>query len=255
MNVVLRSCLLAIAGLALAATLLTGTPGLAQSPAPAFTPAQADEIRELVRDYIRNNPEIIVEALQAFDAKQKAEQAAAQESAIRRRQNDLLRDPQSPSAGPAGADVTVVEFFDYRCPYCKQVVGALGQLKRGDPKLRVIYKELPILGPDSVIASRAALAAVYQGGYEKMHAALMARRGTLDEEAVQAVAQEVGLDPTRLKVDMARPEVAAQIERNRALARDLGIRGTPAFVIGERLVPGAIDLETMRGLVAQARQR
>ncbi|MBM3524258.1 MAG: DsbA family protein [Alphaproteobacteria bacterium] len=220
-----------------------------------FTPEQAEAIRELVREYIRSNPEVIVEALQSFEEKQKAEQAAAQGSAIRRRQDDLLRDPQSPSVGPASADVTIVEFFDYRCPYCKQVVAPLAQLKRADPKLRIVYKELPILGPDSVVASRAALAAVFQGGYDKLHAALMARRGTLDEETVLAVAKEAGLDTARLKADMGRPEVAAQIEKNRGLARDLGIRGTPVFVIGDRLVPGAIDIETMRGLIAQARQR
>lgn len=241
---------LAVALLVAAAAIL---PAAAQSP--AFTPSQTEAIREIVRDYIRANPEVIIEALQSYDAKQKAEQTAAQESAIRRRQDELLRDPQSPAAGPANADVTVVEFFDYRCPYCKQVVGALAQLRRGDPRLRIVYKELPILGPDSVIASRAALAAVYQGAYDRMHAALMARRGTLDEETVLAVAQEIGLDAGRLKADMARAEIGAQIDRNRALARELGIRGTPAFVVGERLVPGAIDLETMKGLVAQARQR
>lgn len=246
MKVFARLCLLAL-------MVVAAAPSRAQ--APAFDPAQAEAIRELVREYIRNNPEIIVEALQSFEAKQKADQTAAQESAIRRRQNELLRDAQSPTSGPATADVTVVEFFDYRCPYCKQVVGALTQLKRGDARVRVVYKELPILGPDSVVASRAALAAVYQGGYDKMHTALMLRRGTLDDDAVLAVAQEAGLDPMRLKVDMQRPEINAQIDRNRALARDLGIRGTPAFVIGERLVPGAIDLEAMRSLVAQARQR
>ena len=228
-------------------------PLLAQ--AQGFSPPQEDAIRALVRDYLLKNPEVIVEALQAFEAQQKTEQANSQGATVRQRQAELIRDPEAPVAGPASADVTIVEFFDYRCPYCKQVAGPLAQLTRNDPKLRIIYKELPILGPDSVIASRAALAANLQGAYHKFHGALMTRRGTLDEATVLAMAKESGLDAVRLKSDMDRPEIAAHIERNRALARDLGIRGTPAFIIGERVIPGAVDLDTLRNLVAQARQR
>jgi protein-disulfide isomerase len=121
--------------------------------------------------------------------------------------------------------------------------------------VRIVYKELPILGPDSVVAARAALAAHRQGAYRAFHAALMARRGSFDDAAIAALATELGLDAARLRADMERPEIAAQIERNRALARELGIRGTPAFVIGTEIVPGAIDLATMRSLVAKARQR
>jgi len=223
--------------------------------AQGFSAPQEDAIRALVRDYLMKNPEVIVEALQAFEAQQKSDQATSQSAVVRQRQAELLQDRDAPAAGPASADVTIVEFFDYRCPYCKQVAGPLAQLTRSDPNLRIVYKELPILGPDSVVASRAALAAHLQGAYHKFHAALMTRRGTLDEPTVLAMAKDSGLDAARLKTDMDRPEIAAQIERNRALARDLGIRGTPAFIIGERVIPGAVDLETLRNLVAQARQR
>lgn len=228
-------------------------PSVAQ--AQGFSAPQEEAIRALVRDYLMKNPEVIVEALQAFEAQQKSDQASSQSAVVRQRQAELLRDREAPTAGPDTADVTIVEFFDYRCPYCKQVAGPLAQLTRNDPKLRIVYKELPILGPDSVVASRAALAANLQGSYHKFHSALMTRRGTLDETTVLAMARESGLDAVRLKTDMDRPEIAAQIDRNRALARDLGIRGTPAFVIGERVIPGAVDLETLRNLVAQARQR
>lgn len=236
--------------LVLAAALLAA-PAVAQT----FSAPQQNEIRTIVREYLLRNPEVIVEALQAFEEKQKAELANSQQSTIRQRQAEILNDPQTPSSGAANADVTIVEFFDYRCQYCKQVQPTMAQIARSDQKLRIVYKELPILGPDSVVASRAALAAHIQGQYLKMHNALMARRGTLDEATVLAIAGEVGLDAARLKTDMNRPEIGAQIERNRALARDLGIRGTPAFLIGEQIVPGAVDLETMRGLVARARQR
>ncbi len=242
----------ALRAIVLGAALLA-LPTLAQ--AQTFSAPQEDAIRALVRDYLLKNPEVIVEALQAFEAQQKAEQAHVQTATVRQRQADLIRDAEAPTTGPANADVTIVEFFDYRCPYCKQVAAPLVQLTRNDAKLRIVYKELPILGPDSVGASRAALAASLQGGYHKLHAALMARRGTLDEATILAIAKESGLDAVRLKTDMDKPEIAAHIARNLALARDLGIRGTPAFVIGERVIPGAVDLDTLRNLVAQARQR
>jgi len=223
--------------------------------AQALSAPQEEAVRAIVRDFILRNPEILVDALNALEEKQKAEAATGQAAALRQKRADLLQDPASPAIGPANADVVLVQFFDYRCPYCKQVAEPVIELARADPRLRVVFKELPILGPDSVVASRAALAAAIQGQYQKFHLALMARRGPLDEASVLALARENGLDQARLRADMARPEVTAQIERNRTLARDLGIRGTPAFVVGDEIVPGAIDIDTMRRLVARARGR
>jgi protein-disulfide isomerase len=223
--------------------------------AEILTPPQQEAIRTLVRNYLLAHPEIIIEALAGLEERQKAEAASSQAQALRARRADLQGDPASPWVGSTEPDLVIIEFFDYRCQYCKQVVSALTQLVASDAKLRVVYKELPILGPDSELAARAALAAHRQGRYARYHAALMARRGPFDEATLLALAGEHGLDTTRLKADMARSEIGAQIDRNRALARELGIRGTPAFVIGETIVPGAIDLETMRGLVAQARRR
>ena len=225
--------ILSARGLALA--LCVAIPAI-PAQAQVLSAPQEDAVRAIVRDFILRNPEILVEAL-------------------RRLRADLLQDPGSPAIGPANADAVLVQFFDYRCPYCKQVAEPVVALARADPRLRVVFKELPILGPDSVVASRAALAAAMQGQYQKFHLALMARRGPLDEASVLALAKEIGLDQARLRADMAKPEVMAQVERNRALARDLGIRGTPAFVIGDEIVPGAIDIDTMRQLVARARGR
>jgi protein-disulfide isomerase len=246
--------MLSARGLALA--LCLAIPAIApQAQAQVLSAPQEDAVRAIVRDFILRNPEILVEALNALEEKQKAEAASGQVEALRRVRADLLQDPGSPAIGPANADAVLVQFFDYRCPYCKQVAEPVIALARADPRLRVVFKELPILGPDSVVASRAALAAAMQGQYQKFHLALMARRGSLDEASVLALAKESGLDQARLRADMAKPEVMAQVERNRALARDLGIRGTPAFVIGDEIVPGAIDIETMRQLVARARGR
>jgi protein-disulfide isomerase len=244
--------ILSARGLALA--LCVAIPAI-PAQAQVLSAPQEDAVRAIVRDFILRNPEILVEALNALEEKQKAEAASGQVEALRRLRADLLQDPGSPAIGPANADAVLVQFFDYRCPYCKQVAEPVVALARADPRLRVVFKELPILGPDSVVASRAALAAAMQGHYQKFHLALMARRGPLDEASVLALAKEIGLDQARLRADMAKPEVMAQVERNRALARDLGIRGTPAFVIGDEIVPGAIDIDTMRQLVARARGR
>lgn len=229
--------------------------GAGSATAQIFTPGQQDAIRDIVRQYLIANPEVIVEALEVLEERQKAQASLDQSTMLRQRLPDLRDDPQTPAFGPPGADVVIVEFFDYRCGYCRQVVGPLAELLRSDGRLRVVYKELPILGPDSVVAARAALAAHRQGAYRPFHAALMTRRGAFDDAAIAALATELGLDVARLRADMERPEIAAQIDRNRALARDLGIRGTPAFVIGTELVPGAIDLATMRSLVAKAREQ
>ena len=149
--------------------------------------------------------------------------------------------------------MTLAEFFDYRCPYCKQVLSSVETLLAEDKRLRFVYKELPVLGADSVTAARAALAARKQGKYDAMHRALMSIKGQIDEAAVFKAAGSVGLDVERLKRDMAAPEIDRMLKANSSLAEALEIRGTPAFVVGDEIVPGAIGLDTMRQLVEAAR--
>ena len=233
--------------------LVFATPAAAQ--APPLTPQQADEVRRLVRDTLLRNPEILLEALDALEEKKRADTAAQQTDAVARLADALERDPADPESGAAAGDVTLVEFSDYRCPYCKQMAEPLAALLRADDGLRLVHKELPILGPESVVAAKAALAAQRQGGYAPMHSGLMARRGALDEAAVLETARDAGLDVERLRADMADPAIAARIERNLALARELAITGTPAFVLGGRLIPGAVDAETMKRLVAETRAK
>jgi protein-disulfide isomerase len=239
------------AALALAVLALTAAPGLAQQ-APPLT---REQIEQIVREYLLKNPEIIIEAVESLEARQRQAQQADQRDAVSAHKEQLYRDRDAPVAGNPDGDVTVVEFFDYRCPYCKQVAPALSQLLKEDGKLRFVFKELPILGPDSVVAARAALAANAQGKYMPVHRALLRHRGTYDEATVMRIAGEAGLDTARLKADMANPAIAAMIDRNRSLARALSVTGTPAFVIGDKIVPGAADLETLKTLVADARKR
>ena len=156
------------------------------------------------------------------------------------------------SDSPNG-DVTIVEFFDYQCPYCKKSFQILQAILKKDPGIRFVYKEFPILGPQSVFASRAAIAARAQGRYAAFHDALMNAKGTLDEATVLQIAAEVGLDTRRLRSDMMAPVVTGVIERNYALARALDINGTPGFVIGDRIIAGAMEIQAIEQAVASAR--
>jgi protein-disulfide isomerase len=236
----------------LAAALLAATP-LARA-ADAVTPAQKSAFEQIIHDYILQHPEVVIEALQSAEDKMKAQGEERARAAVVERRQELLEDPTAPVAGNPKGDVTIVEFFDYRCPYCKQVEPALEALLKEDRQLRIVYKELPILGKDSVYATRAALAARKQAKYDKFHAAMMAAKGQIDEKIILQVAASTGLDVERLKSDMNASEIDDVIKRNYDLAQALDIHGTPAFVIGGELVPGAIDIATMKQKIAAARK-
>ncbi|MCH8834790.1 MAG: DsbA family protein [Proteobacteria bacterium] len=171
------------------------------------------------------------------------------------RQDELLNDPASPVGGNPDGDVTLVEFFDYQCPYCKTIFPSIQELLAEDRKLRFVFKEIPVLGKDSVFAARAALAARRQGKYLEFHMALMPARGKLTESRVMGLAEKVGLDVDRLRRDMAERTIGDMIRRNLELADALGIDGTPAFIIGDTQVPGAVEIDTLKTLIARARQR
>jgi protein-disulfide isomerase len=223
--------------------------------AAEFTPQQRDAIEGIVRDYLANHPEALIEALQ--NAEEHLKQAARDKAAaaLKARRKEVFEDPDTPVGGNPQGDVSLVEFFDYRCPYCKQVEPSLEKLLGQDKELRFVYKEFPVLGPPSVTAARAALAARKQGKYEAFHRAMMAVKGEFDEAAVWKVARSVGLDLDQLKHDMAAPEIDRVLKRNLALAKALAIEGTPGFVIGQTIVPGAIGLDDLRQLIEEARKK
>jgi protein-disulfide isomerase len=218
-------------------------------------PMPKDEFEKRVRAYLLEHPEVIAEALQGLELRERAAQVSAVKSILKTRVDELLRDPASPVGGNPQGDVTLVEFFDYNCPYCRQVAPHMERAEAGDPKLRIVYKEFPILGANSTFAAKAALAANRQGKYVALHKALMETKGTVGEKAVLDAAGRLGLDVERLKKDMADPAIQAHIDRNLALARALQINGTPSFVIGEQIVPGAVDLNTLERLIREAREK
>ncbi|MEM8949206.1 MAG: DsbA family protein [Pseudomonadota bacterium] len=213
-----------------------------------------EQVEEIVRDYLMREPEIIYQALEELQRRQAAEQAERQKQMLSSRQDELVNDPATPVAGNPDGDVALVEFFDYRCGYCRRVLSSMQALMEEDDQLKVVFKELPVLGEDSVRAARAALASHMQdeGLYFDFHLALMSTND-LSAGGIRALAADVGLDPDQLEQDMESDEVSKAIDANYQLASALGIEGTPAFVIGENLVPGAVDKERLAALIDEAR--
>lgn len=223
----------------------------------ALSPGQEDEVREIVREYILENPDIILEALQSLESQQQTTEDEQVHQVIVARQGELFADPDSPVGGNPAGDITIVEFFDYRCPYCKKVHPELQDLLKSDGNIRFVYKEWPILGPPSIFAARAALASRGQDKYVEFHDALMEARGDLNEDVVFTIAGSVGLDTDRLERDMAAgtAETNAALGRISDLAEALQITGTPGFVIGDIVIRGALELDDLKSIVAEVRQR
>lgn len=238
--------------------LVIATAWLALGPGFHSQAIAADEMSQSqfdqrVHDYILAHPEVIMEALQSLDARQREADAKEARAVLAAKADEVFRDPASPVGGNAQGNVTMAEFFDYNCPYCRQVAPIMAQAAADDPQLRIVYKEFPILGPDSVFAAKAALAANKQGKYAEFHKALYDAKTRVTETVVLKVAADVGLDVSRLKTDMQLPEILAAIEQNVTLAQALKINGTPGFVVGDQIFPGATDLATMKSLIEQAR--
>jgi protein-disulfide isomerase len=207
------------------------------------------------RDYLLDHPEILLESIQRLDAKNRTAENNEITTGLLENKTEIFNSPSSPVVGNVNGDVTVVEFFDYNCPYCRKAVPIIADALKADKGLRVVYKEWPILGPGSEFAARAALAAHAQGKYEAFHQALMMSPSSVDEVATLEIAQSVGLDIERLKRDMEGATVKAEVQRNFALAEKLRITGTPAFIIGEEIVRGLVDLSTLQQSIATVRQK
>ncbi|MBV9863582.1 MAG: thioredoxin domain-containing protein [Alphaproteobacteria bacterium] len=235
------------------AGLLLATAPLLPAAAAEIGQAERQQIEAIIHDYLMQHPDVLMEALQAAEDKLKGEEQEKASKAVVERRQQILNDAATPVGGNPNGDVSVVEFFDYRCPYCKQVEPSLEKLLAEDQQLRFVYKEMPVLGPESVIAARAALAARNQGKYLAFHIAMMNTKGQIGEDTVYTVAASVGLDLDRLKRDMAAPEIEMALKSNLDLADQLDIRGTPGFVIGNQIVPGAVDIAALRQFIDDAR--
>ena len=213
-----------------------------------------DQIKDLALQAIRENPQIVMEAVAILEAQEDARKADQSVALLSSRRDVLERDPNAPVLGNVDGDVTIVEFFDYNCPYCKRVKPEIQALMAADPDIRLVYREWPILGEGSVFAARAALAARNQGKYEEFHWAMMGLQGRAEEASILNAAVEIGLDADKLRADMDAPEINEHIQTSMELAAALGFNGTPSFVIGEALVPGFIKTAQFEGYVAAARE-
>ena len=240
-----RTFLLAAAG-----TILGG-----RAMAQAFTEAQRAEIVAIMRDALRRDPGILREAFGALQAAEERDREDALRGAIAEHRQAIFGVAGDPVRGNPRGDVTIVEFFDARCPYCKRLHAEMGPLLRRDRNIRVVMKDLPILGPQSVVAARALLAAQRQGKYPEMYDALMSLRGEPTDAVIRSEAERIGIDYAKMRRDMEDPAIQQRLDANIALARSLRIEGTPALIIGETLVPGAIPIAQIEQMVAEQRRR
>ncbi|PLX34053.1 MAG: disulfide bond formation protein DsbA [Hyphomicrobiales bacterium] len=229
--------------------------GPAAAQDKAFSDSQRDQIGAIVREYLMKNPGILRDMMSALEAKEAKELSEAQASAVSSRADDLFRSSGDVVLGNPKGDVTLVEFFDYNCGYCKRALKDLLTLIDEDKNLRVILKEYPILSEGSVDAARASLAAGRQGKYMEYHTAMMKAPGQANEAKALRIAKEAGLDIGKMKTDMADPAMMKNLRDQILLARALNLRGTPAYVIDDVVVPGAVGADKLREHIKTVRAR
>ena len=222
----------------------------AESEPAAFSDEQKKAIGDIVKDYLLKNPEVLIEVQSALEAKLEKEQAEKLKDFLAANGKEIFRNPSSSIAGKADGDITVVEFFDYNCGYCKRGLPEVQNFLKGDDKVRFVFMELPILSKGSEEAAKFALAAKRQGKYWEFHQALLGAKGVANEAASLKVAEGLGLDMAKLKTDAASDAVKDELEQMKTLAKKMGINGTPHFLVGDKSIPGApedlhVQLETL----------
>lgn len=233
--------------------LWTAGPAGAQS----ITGPQREEIEKIIKEYIVSHPEVLQEAMTELDKRQAVADAEKAKTTIKSNEKTIFDSPRQVTVGNPQGDVTLVEFFDYNCGYCRRALSDLMNLMKSDSKLKVVLKEFPVLGPGSVEAAQVAVAVRMQDKtgqkYLEFHQKLLGGRGQADRAHALAVAKEIGLDMTRLEKDMASDEAKATFDENIKLAEALGMNGTPSYVIGSEVVVGAAGLEALKAKVNTAR--
>jgi len=222
--------------------------------AGAGTTGDRAKIEAIVKDYLLKNPAVLRDSLLAMERLQKEQERLAASKSIIENADAVFRSEHDYVAGNPDGKVTMVEFFDYNCSFCKRAMNDVLKLMETDKDLRMVMKEFPILGPGSVYAARAALASKKQDKYWDFHLAMLKSKGALNQAKVDAIATSIGIDVDKLKADMDAPEVAKAIGEAHALADKMGIRGTPAFVIADQLIPGALGYEALRQRIASVRE-
>ncbi|WP_179378573.1 DsbA family protein [Jannaschia marina] len=233
--------------LPLLAALAVPLPATAQELTP-------NDVKKLALEAILENPEIIMEAVEILRARDAADAEAQAEATLSSSRDVLENDPNAPVAGNPDGSVTLIEFFDYNCGFCRRASPEVEALLAADTDVRIVYREWPILSEGSIFGARAALAAREQGKYDEMHKALMSSSARIDEASVMQIATELGLDTEKLRFDMDSDAVEEHLATTRELAQSLGFTGTPSFVIGETLVPGFVDADRLQSIVDAARE-
>jgi protein-disulfide isomerase len=245
--------LLAIA----AAAIVFAGPAPRDAHAQSLTPAQKSEIEAVIKDYLLKHPEVLEEAMRELEKRQSAAESAKAQKTIADNAKILFDSPRQVTLGNPKGDVTMVEFFDYNCGYCKRAMTDMLDLMKSDPNLRVVLKEFPVLGEASVQAAQVGIALNMQDKsgkkYLDFHQKLLSGRGAIDRAKAMAVAKEVGADMPRLEKDLGSPEVKATLEETFKLAEPLGLNGTPSYVIGKDVVIGAVGLAELKGKINSAR--
>ncbi|HZP69069.1 MAG TPA: DsbA family protein [Pseudolabrys sp.] len=228
-----------------------------RSDADELSAGQRGEVERIVREYLIAHPEIIQDAMAELDRRQTAAQAEKHKAAIKEYSRALFSSPRQVVLGNPDGNVTFVEFFDYNCGYCKRAMDDMLTLLKDDPKLKVVLKEFPVLGPGSVEAAQVAVGVRMQDKtgkkYLEFHQKLLGGRGEANKARALAVAKDIGIDMTRLEKDMAGPEVKATLQESFKLAEALGLNGTPSYVIGDNVVVGAVGLEALKEKVNTSR--
>jgi len=238
---------------ACAALLAIAAPQFAR--AQSFSPDQKSDIERVVHDYLLAHPEVLQEAMAELEKRQTAAEAEKHKAAVKEHAEKLFSSPNQVTLGNPNGNVTFVEFFDYNCGYCKRAMDDMLTLMKDDPKLKVVLKEFPVLGPGSLEAARVAVAVRMQNPkkYLEFHTKLLGGRGAADEAHALAVAKDIGMNMAQLQKDMKSPEVKATLDEDMKLAEALGLNGTPSYVIGSEVVVGAIGLPGLQEKVNTAR--
>lgn len=212
------------------------------------------EVESIIREYLMKNPQVIIDSVNEFGKSQQEAENKKSEEAVKANMDWLVKNPKHAEAGNPNGDITIVEFFDYNCGYCKQAMTDVMDIMDTDKKIRLVFIEIPILGEGSFEAARWALAAKNQGKYLEYHIALMRHRGAYNEAILADYAKKVGLDVEKMKKDKADPALNAILDENLNMASQFGISGTPAFVVGTQVVRGYVPAADMRQIIAQQRQ-
>jgi protein-disulfide isomerase len=237
--------------------LLVTVPAAAPARAQSFTEEQRSEIERIIKDYLMSHPELLQEVMNELEKRQAQAEAEKHRAAVADNSAAIFSSPRQVTLGNPQGDVTVVEFFDYNCSYCKRAMNDMLELIKADGKLRFVLKEFPVLGDGSVQAAQVAAAVRMQDKtgkkYLEFHQKLLGGRGQADKARALAAAKEVGLDVAKIEKDMASDEVKATIEESFKLAEALGLNGTPSYVVGKDVVIGAVGLNTLKEKVNAAR--